>query len=251
VSGRPVKLCPESMATSRRPKQPIQLTLDGARRPTGRGGWRPGAGRPRGRTKVAHAKRERFPARYPQHVTLRIVAGVPSLRRMQALRVVHDAILAGCQRPGFRIVHFNLLVNHLHLILEADSADALARGMQGLKVRLARRLNQLLDRRGPLFAERYHARALTTPSEVRNALRYVLLNQHHHERHGDRWFGVDRFSSGAWFDGWADDRWQHERPDRPRPTAQPTTWLLATGWKRRGLIRFDETPGPARKRSSP
>ena len=37
------------------PGKPIQLTLDSARRPTGRGGWRPGAGRPRGRTRVAHA----------------------------------------------------------------------------------------------------------------------------------------------------------------------------------------------------
>jgi REP element-mobilizing transposase RayT len=224
--------------------QSTQLTLDDARRPTGRGGWRPGAGRPRGRAKVAHRRRAPFAARYPLHVTLRVLAGLSSLRRPQVLRIVHDAIVAGGHRSEFRIVHFNVLTNHLHLIVEAGSVRALGRGVQGLKVRLARRLNPLLGRTGRLFADRYHARPLSTPVEVRNALRYVLLNHAHHERHGDRWFGVDPFSSGAWFDGWADERWQHEGWDTPRPTAEATTWLLATGWRRCGLIGFDETPGP-------
>ena len=223
--------------------KPIQLTLDDARRPTGRGGWRPGAGRPRGRTKVAHEKRDEFAARYPQHVTLRVREGVPSLRRDAALRAVHDGIRQSGDMLGFHVVHFNLLTNHLHLIIEANGADALARGMQGLKVRLARRLNKVLGRTGKLFADRYHARSLTTPAEVRNALRYVLLNQQHHEPEGLHAYTIDRFSSGAWFDGWADERWKYETIDVSRPTAVATTWLLTTGWRRHGLLAFDETPG--------
>ena len=27
------------------------------------------------------------------------------------------------------------------------------------------------------------------------------------------------------------------------PTAKPSVWLLAEGWKRHGLLRFDERPG--------
>lgn len=217
-----------------------QLTLDAARRPEGWGGWRPGSGRKRGRRKVPHRKREAFAARYPQHVTQRIVEGVPSLRRTEALRIVHDAIIACGRSADFRVIEFNVLSNHLHFMIEAASAQALARGMQRLKARLARRLNRLLGRKGTLFADRYHNRSLKTPAEIRNALRYILLNQQHHDRHGDHWFGVDRFSSAAWFDGWADERWRHEMPDVPRPTAAATTWLLTTGWKRHGLIRFDE-----------
>ena len=87
-----------------------------------------------------------------------------------------------------------------------------------------------------------------TPTEVRNAIRYVLLNGNRHEvEHGAKqlWYGVDRFSSGAWFDGWADERWQHEASDRPCVTVAPQTWLLATGWRRSGgPIAFDDTPGP-------
>jgi REP element-mobilizing transposase RayT len=173
-------------------------------------------------------------------VTVRVLEEIPSLRRMEALRILHEAVIAVGRRDDFRVVEFNVLTNHLHFVIEAGGALALASGMKALKVRLAKRLNRLLGRSGQVFAERYHARSLKTPAEVRNALRYVLLNQQHHERHGEHWFGVDKFSSAAWFDGWADDRWRHEQPDCERPTSPARTWLLRTGWRRHGLIGFDE-----------
>lgn len=112
---------------------------------------------------------------------------------------------------------------------------------------LARYVNTILVRRGPLFAHRYHARALTTPREVRNALRYVLLDRKHHaaeKRFQKNW--IDPWSSAAWFTGWSrdivvDTRWKRELLDTPKPTADAKTWLLATGWKRWGLLDFDES----------
>jgi REP element-mobilizing transposase RayT len=241
------------MASRRSRKRHLQLTLDRARKPTGRGGWRPGAGRPRGRTKVGHLRRERFAGRSPQHVTLRVAAGVGSLRRYHPLRVVRTAIAKGGHRGDFRIVEFNLLSNHLHLIVEAAGAEALARGMQGFNVRVARGINRVLGRRGSLFTERYHCRALRTPTEVRHAVRYVLLNQRHHiARGGARPSAsvLDPYSSAAWFDGWRSPVRAYEPRHRellatPRPTAAPTVWLLTVGWKRGGLLAFDEAPaGP-------
>ncbi|MGE5184478.1 MAG: hypothetical protein ACM31C_20550 [Acidobacteriota bacterium] len=184
---------------------------------------------------MGHERRE-------QHVALRVVAGVGSLRTSRALAIAHAAIAAVHTRE-FRIVHFNLLANHLHLILEAASAHARARGMQRLEVRLVRRLNRLLGRRGPLFDDRYYTRSLTTPTAVRNALAYVLLDGNRHElEHGAEqvWYGVDAYSSGYWFDGWADERWQHEVTHARRPTAEATTWLLRSGWRLAGgAIAFD------------
>ena len=52
----------------------------------------------------------------------------------------------------------------MHLIAEANDKASLSRGMQGLAVRLARRLNKRLGRRGTVFKERYHARLVRTPS---------------------------------------------------------------------------------------
>ena len=212
-----------------------------------RGGTRPGAGRPRKPGAVSHAARPALPSRFPQHVTLRIAEGVPSIAREHLLTVIRAAI-AAAHEPAFRVVELNVLSNHVHLITEASSAEALARGIQGLAVRLARRLNSAPKRRGKLFAERYHARHLRTPREVRNALRYVLLNRKHHatEKKFARYW-IDPCSSAAWFDGWAepiraDAGWKRALVDTLRPTAPATTWLLRVGWRRHGPLRFDEAP---------
>jgi REP element-mobilizing transposase RayT len=227
-----------------------QMTRDEARKPTGHGGWRRGAGRPKGRKVVSHDARERFAARCPLHVTLRTVPGVP-LRREGVLEVVREVMAAGGRRDDFRVVEFNVLGNHLHLVVEAAGKDALARGMQGLKVRLARRINALLGRRGALFSERYHVRVLRTPREVRNVLRYVLLNARHHaaergQRLARGW--VDPFSSAPWFEGWREAvasraPWLVRLRTLERPTAKPRTWLLATGWRLGGLLPIDDVPG--------
>lgn len=235
---------------ARRRAATAQLTLDMARKPVGRGGWRPGAGRPRGRTCVSHDARERFAARYPQHVTLRVVEGV-RLRRESVVEVVRAAIGAGGRGESFRVVEFNVLGNHVHLLVEAAGQEALARGMQGLTVRFARRINAQLGRKGRLFGERYHVRALRTPREVRNALRYVLLNARHHaaERGEQLYRGwVDPYSSAPWFEGWRapireDKPWIKRLVGVPRPTASARTWLLREGWRRHGLLDTDEVPG--------
>lgn len=250
MSVRPAsyKLCRESMA--RRRNRSPQLTLDMARKPVGRGGWRPGAGRPRGRKTASHDARERFAARYPEHVTLRVVEGV-RMRRAGVLEEVRKAIEAGGRRDTFRVVEFNVLGNHVHLIVEAAGHEALARGMQGLSVRFARRINARLGRRGSLFSERYHARALRTPREVRNALRYVLLNARHHAAAGGRVLApgwVDPYSSAPWFEGWRgpirrDQPWMERLGRLARPTARAKTWLLTVGWRRHGLLETDEVPG--------
>jgi REP element-mobilizing transposase RayT len=199
---------------------------------------------------VEHGTREHAPASTPHHVTLRVREDVESLRQPRVLYAVHESI-AKAQREQLRIVHFSVQSTHLHLIIEAANDEARARGIQGLVVRLARSINRTLQRRGPLFSERYHARALRTPREVRNAIRYVLNNARHHMRHDNphvdaTW--VDAYSSGLWFEGWKRpvvvDHWStFHVMQRPNPVVTPRVWLLAKGWRRHGLLQFDEVPG--------
>ena len=156
-------------------------------------------------------------------------------------RVIRPAIRASV-KPGFRVIEFNVLGNHIHFIVEANGADDLARGAQGLAVRIARNSNSALNRTGKLFGQRYHARSLKTPTEVRNALRYVLLNRKHHaaEKRFERGW-IDPFSSAIWFTGWT--RPVQYIATEPRPTALAQTWLLRRGWYRRsGLLDYDDTP---------
>ncbi|HEY6910167.1 MAG TPA: transposase, partial [Myxococcales bacterium] len=65
------------------------------------------------------------------------------LRSYQRAKIIEDALRAARERVGVRVIHYSIQGNHLHLIVEAESPEALSRAMQGLATRLARRLNQL------------------------------------------------------------------------------------------------------------
>ena len=153
------------------------------------------------------------------HTTLRVLPHVWNLRSRRAFRALGRAFAGGKQRPGFRLVHFSVQGNHLHLIVEADDEMQLARGMQGLAVRMARRLNRMMQRRGEVFADRYHAHALRSPIESARAIAYVLGNYFiHAARRGEVVVReVDPFCSAA---------------GHVTLTAEAETWLLRVGWTR-------------------
>lgn len=199
------------------------------------GGARKGAGRkPKGeRALVRHARRVALAARHPLHVTLRVQAGLRSLRTPRAHNTIRTALAAGASRFGIRVVHYVVMTNHVHLICEAEGASALSRGMKGLGVRIARALNRLWSRVGSVFADRYHCHVLKAPREVRNALNYVLQNAAYHRIH---FAGPDPCSSGEWFDGWKQTLLDEPLCASPLPRA--CTWLLTIGWRKHGLIEL-------------
>jgi hypothetical protein len=127
---------------------------------------------------------------------------------------------------GFRIVHYTVQSDHVHMIVEAEDTPTLSAGLKGFAVRAARRLNtRVLRRSGSLWGDRHHRRELRSPRSVRNALVYVMSN---HLKHGEWDAGlVDPCSSGPWFDGWMQSV---ERPPEPSPTESAVTWLLRRGW---------------------
>src|SRR5205823_5028667 len=126
------------------------------------GGRREGAGRPRTRPHpglegpgVPHLERPELNRRHPVHLTLRV-------------------------QPGIHVVDYVILGNHLHLIVEAEDEAALSRGMQAIGIRIGKRLNQLQNRRGGVFVDRYHAHHLKTRRETAHALRYITQNYRRH-----------------------------------------------------------------------
>src|SRR5690349_999778 len=92
-----------------------------------RGGKRRGAGRPaRGkRSSEPHKQRPFLHARYPVHVTLRVVRDVGNLRRRCVYKAVREATLTTALREDFRIVQLSIQRTHVHLLVEADNKDAL------------------------------------------------------------------------------------------------------------------------------
>lgn len=212
-------------------------TWGGARRGTGR--------KPQGeRAGVSHKERPALSGAHPVHVTLKMRREVPSLRAQRTMRALRSAFVAGKERAKFRLVHFSVQRDHVHLIVEAEDKRALARGVQALNIRIARALNRELERRGKVFADRYHARALSSPREVKNALAYVLLNaRHHRAAETERMAGLDPCSSADVFEGWSAGAPREREGGGRGAVVGARTWLLARGWKRAGLISPVAAPG--------
>ena len=187
----------------------------------------------------------------PVHVTLRVRPGVPSLRGFALVHEWRRSLAEAKERGGFRVAHYSLQGDHAHLIVEAHGKEALACGMKSIGARLARAVNRVGRRSGPVLDGRYHHRSLRPPREVRRALAYVLLNARWHlakSRGISRSVTahLDGASSARWFDGF--------RPEvesclpsasGTREVARPRTWLLRIGWRRHGLVDPSEVPGEA------
>jgi REP element-mobilizing transposase RayT len=208
------------------------------------GGARKGAGRkPNGaKAGAAHVRRPKIEERLPLHLTMR-VTGVPSLRSQRCMKVMRAAFRGGKERLGFRLVHYAVQPNHLHLIVEAKNKRVLSSGARGLAIRIAMRLNVMLGRSGRVFAERYHAVVLGSPRQVRRALAYVLLQERRHgaQRHVGITDARDACSSALTFDGFT--RGEPRAGPWSDTVVQADTWLLKTGWRRHGAIDPREIPG--------
>jgi REP element-mobilizing transposase RayT len=217
----------------------------------GRGGARPGSGRkPKipGQPGVEHRQRAPLAKRFPVHVTLKLRNGLPRLRSKPAYEALRAAFAAGCARNlggAFRLCHYAVLNDHLHLICEAEGRQALSRGLQGLLIRIAKALNKLWSRRGSVFADRYHDHILKSPREVRNALRYVFGNGKKHAAEGREVSvpqAIDTFTSAPWFQGFRERITVHGIEAIVRPVTDARTWLLTEGWLRHGRISVHEVP---------
>jgi REP element-mobilizing transposase RayT len=223
-----------------------------------RGGKRKGAGRkPKGaRAGSPHQVRPEIRPSQALHIVLRVVPAVNSLRRRDIYKAMRDATIVAAVRERIRIVQISLQRTHVHLLVEAENKQALARGMQGFQISAARNINSALGdgryrrRRGPVFADRYHLEVITSPTRAHHAISYVVNNwrKHGEDRQGlaSTWL-VDPFSSGISFPDWQelDDKdfmWPIRATYDPLMVRRPQGWLLREGWKLCGPISARDVP---------
>jgi REP element-mobilizing transposase RayT len=181
------------------------------------GGRRKGAGRrPNmpGKPMQSHLARPKFAQRFPQHVTIRMLPSVWNLRSKRCFSILQRAMWKGSSKEyGFKLVHFAVMGNHIHMLVEANGKEALSRGMQGLNIRIAKTLNRVMGRHGQVLSDHYNAKILKTPSQTIAARGYLLRNAKKH--YG--WQGPDPFASTV-------------------PMQIPRTWFLVTIERRPGAL---------------
>jgi REP element-mobilizing transposase RayT len=224
-----------------------------------RGGKRRGTGhKPKSRHSGArHAARPAHNPRHPVHVTIRVVGSVGGLRRKDIYLALREATIVTAKREDFRIVQMSVQRDHIHLLVEADGKVALSNGVRGFSISAARQINKAItarggDRRtGRVIGDRFHARPLTSPRAVRNALAYTLNNWRHHGEdlapYTQAW-KADPFSSGATFTGWKELEgspvlWPLPPTYQPLIVFRPRTWLLRSWDRYHPLISVREVPG--------
>jgi putative transposase len=204
------------------------------------GGARRGAGRKRrGRPSMPHVTRAKIDPRYPVQVTIRATPGLPSFRSPRMFGALRRAI-ARASVDRFRVIHFSIQQDHGHFIVEGDEARRARGGMHGLAIRLALAVNRVLGRKGKVVGDRYHARPLLTPRQMRASMVYVLLNFRKHLRAPAC---IDPRSSGPHFSGW--QRAPHAA-DVACAVAPAVTWMAQIGWRLAGgPLRVEESPAVA------
>ena len=175
------------------------------------------------------------------HVTLRRAKGLPGFRSERLHGLLKRAI-RDTRREGFRITHYSVQQDHIHIIVEAEDKTTLSNGMRSFAVRVAMRVNSRIlgRRRGRVWGGRYHRRDLTSPSDVRSALVYVLAN---HLKHGEYDVGLlDPCSSGPWFTGCE---------PTPRPTLPTHASRTALPPPDHRATSFAPEPAPPPSRGAP
>lgn len=187
--------------------------------PNTHGGARAGAGRPRGsRTseRIPHTRRPRVTRHRPHHITVRVTRGTWNLRAQRCFGPIAAAFKRIRARDDFRLVHFSVQHNHLHLIVEANGRRAMSNTLRALFAQIARDLNRVMGASGTRFDDRYHEHILGTPNEVRNALQYVIGNRGVHLVRMGRSPGHDFDPCSSLV--------------RDELIKRPECWLLTKGW---------------------
>lgn len=204
----------------------------------GWGGKRKGAGKPNRSGLRGHTSRPKIDARKPLHITMKVRKGVASLRSRDFLKQFTFA-LKRARHFGLNVNQYSVLHDHIHLIVEARGNAELTKGMKSLGGRLGKVIGRLSLGRGSVFKERFHLHVLRSPTEVRNALSYVLLNQARHRKLIDY---LDEFSSARYFRDWMalllgkfapllrDEIAGVRNRELPEYLCASRSWLGRTGW---------------------
>ncbi len=177
------------------------------------GGKRAGAGRPNKSGQVNHMKRERLDGKSPAHITIRLTEGLPSLRQNDLFNEFKNSLTLA-KKKGLKVVHYALLGNHIHMIVESYDNKTLSRGMQSFGISFAKaikrfkKVNDLVagksnksEMKQPIFNGSYHLRIVRTPTEMKRLLQYVLLNPVKHKQVNAY---LDKFTTACFFNSWED-----------------------------------------------
>ncbi|MBT3235287.1 MAG: hypothetical protein HN353_04995 [Bdellovibrionales bacterium] len=194
--------------------------------------------------KIAHIERPKMDRNTPVHINIKVHKNIPNLRQKTFYRFFRQAVIKA-RIQGVRVIHFAIVKNHLHLLVEAQDNQSLSRGVRSLLISYAMRINRHLGRKGGIFTDRFNMEVIKFPKRMRYLLAYIFKNSAKHQKIA---FTVDGYSSMPIFK--EDKRlfgrkiatkWSRSVGTRLQKTLQeflspPKSWLAQSGWKQQTAI---------------
>jgi hypothetical protein len=115
---------------------------------------------------VPHLERPALGRDEAAHVTWKALPDLGDLGRTQMIAAVAEACAEGDGRFGLEILHVGVIDTEIHVVCKAPGRRALAHGLQGLGIRIAKSMNRVLRRKGKAFADRYAVEVLDAPRDI-------------------------------------------------------------------------------------
>jgi putative transposase len=207
----------------------------------GWGGKRKKAGRPNRSGTVNHMARPEVDFRKPLQITHKLQPGLATLRRKHILKAFQRCA-ARAKHFEMHVIHFSLISNHIHMLVEARDKKALEQGMRSLASRMGKLVAFCSNKKGPVFKGRYHLSVIKNPTQMKRSLYYVLLNQAKHSKMLEH---MDPFSSAKYFPDWRRlmgklwnpvFEWEEVNISScdEAGLSPPRSWLMRDGWNRAG-----------------
>lgn len=89
--------------------------------------------------------------------------------------IVASTLALAVEKYELELFAYMVMSNHLHLVVRAPRGG-LPEAMQLVLSQVARRINVLRNRRGPVFSDRYHHQTICDEEALHTAIRYVVCN---------------------------------------------------------------------------
>lgn len=144
------------------------------------GGVRKGAGRPlkANRKGLPHLARPLIEKTSAVHVSWQLKETLITLNisTKDFFELFRLAVMTA-KKKGLKIIHYSIMENHLHLIVEAQSSEELSRSLQSFALSLSKLVkNRFNGSLANLWNDRYFMQLLLSQREIKTALQVVLKN---------------------------------------------------------------------------
>lgn len=111
---------------------------------------------------------------FPYHITTK-TAGQFFAFNKETYKIIIGVLVAALKLYPFQLHHFKMMHTHYHMIISTPHSN-ISKIMWFINNMIAKKINELMDRKGHLWASRFRSSIIDTNEYLGNAIGYIYLN---------------------------------------------------------------------------